>query len=103
MGEALRGEALTTLARIGLVDDRRFAERRADALAARCAGDALIRHDLDVARDGRAALAPARARAQAIVARRGASPKTARFLAGKGFSDDVVREVVARAGDETLG
>ena len=82
MGEALRGEALTTLARIGLVDDRRFAERRADTLAARCAGDALIRHDLDgagvgadVARDVLEALAPERERAQAIVERRGAMPK----------------------------
>ena len=41
-----RREALATLARTGLVDDRRFAEPRAAALAGRGAGDALIRHDL---------------------------------------------------------
>ena len=42
-------------------------------------------------------------RAQRIVGRRGASAKTARYLAGKGFSDDVVRDVVARERDEALG
>jgi SOS response regulatory protein OraA/RecX len=42
-------------------------------------------------------------RAERIVARRGASVKTARYLAGKGFSDDVVHAVVARARDEPLG
>ena len=42
-------------------------------------------------------------RAGRIVERRGASPKTARYLAGKGFSDDVVHAVVAHTRDETLG
>ena len=39
-------EALATLARTGLVDDRRFAETRAERLADRGAGNAFIRHDL---------------------------------------------------------
>ena len=44
--EAEREAALETLARTGLLDDRRFAEARAAALAARGAGDALVRHEL---------------------------------------------------------
>jgi SOS response regulatory protein OraA/RecX len=42
-------------------------------------------------------------RAGRIIERRGASPKTARYLAGKGFSEDVVHAVVAHARDERLG
>ena len=105
-----RRSALETLIRTGLVDDRRFAETRAANLAARGAGDAFIRHDL--ARAGVAgevidgaigALEGERERAEAIVARRGGGAKTARYLAGKGFSDDVVHAVVARGDDEPLG
>jgi len=39
----------------------------------------------------------------AIVARRGAAPKTARYLAGKGFSYDVVESLIAQSRRETLG
>ena len=42
-------------------------------------------------------------RAERIVSRRGSGPKTARYLAAKGFSPDVVHAVVARAGDDPLG
>jgi regulatory protein len=108
--DSVRADALATLTRTGLVDDDRFAERRAAMLAGRGAGDALIAHDLkaagvppDVIDDAVAALEDEHARARRIVRRRGASPKTARYLAGKGFSEDVVREVVARAGDDALG
>jgi regulatory protein len=108
--EDVREEALATLSRIGLVDDARFAESRARSLAGRAAGDALIRHDLasagvadDLVDDAIAALEPESERASRIVARRGPSAKTARYLAGKGFSDDVVHAVVARAGDEAVG
>jgi hypothetical protein len=38
-----------------------------------------------------------------VVERRGASAKTARYLAAKGFSDDVIHAVVALARDEALG
>ena len=42
-------------------------------------------------------------RAERIVSRRGSGPKTARYLAAKGFSQDVVHAVVARAGHDPLG
>jgi SOS response regulatory protein OraA/RecX len=50
-----------------------------------------------------AALEGERERAERIVARRGQSAKTARYLAAKGFSQDVVHAVVARAEDDALG
>jgi regulatory protein len=110
VGEQARSEALETLRRTGLLDDGRFAERRAAALAEHGAGDALIAYDLTAAGveppvvdSALAALEDEPERARRLVARRGASPKTARYLAGKGFADDVIREVVARAGDEALG
>jgi len=105
-----REDALETLRRTGLVDDNRFAERRAVTLAARGAGDAFIRHDLeaagiapDVVEDALAGLEGEHERARRIVERRGASPKTGRYLAGKGFSSDVVHAAIALAGDEPLG
>jgi regulatory protein len=108
--ESAREEALATLARTGLIDDRRFAERRAETLAARGAGDALIAHDLasagvshELVADAIDALEPEHERARRIVARRGASAKSARYLAGKGFADDVIRAAVARGQDEPLG
>jgi SOS response regulatory protein OraA/RecX len=110
VGAELRAEALATLLRTGLVDDVRFAESRARGLAERGAGDRLIRHELEAAgvpldaiEDAIGALEPESDRAAGIVVRRGASAKTARYLAGKGFGDDVVSAVVARAGDEALG
>jgi SOS response regulatory protein OraA/RecX len=92
------------------VDDRRFAEARAAALADRGAGNAFIRHDLrlagvddDVIEDALAALDDERVRAERIVARRGGGSRTARYLAGKGFAEDTVHAVVARGGDDALG
>jgi len=102
-----RIEALATLSRTGLVDDRRFAEARAAGLAARGAGDAFIRYDLrlagvddDVIEHALTALEGERVRAERIVRRRGVGAKTARYLVGKGFSEDIVHAVVARAGDD---
>jgi regulatory protein len=96
-GEAERAEAVATLERTGVIDDRRYAESRARALAERGAGDALVRHDLDGAgvapalvEEALALLEPERDRAQRIVERRGAVPRTARYLASKGFSDDAI-------------
>jgi SOS response regulatory protein OraA/RecX len=109
-GEGERREALETLRRTGLVDDLRFAAGRAAALAGRGAGDALIRHDLreaDVEREAvdaaLEALESERDRAERIVARRGADAKTARYLAGKGFSEEVVRAVIAHSRGQALG
>jgi SOS response regulatory protein OraA/RecX len=92
---AAADETVATLARVGVVDDRRAAESRAYALAGRGYGDTAIRHDLEQrglgADDVEAALAtvgPEAERAAAIVSRRGRGPRTARYLAGRGFGDD---------------
>ena len=105
-----RAEALATLERTGLLDERRLAEARAASLAARGAGDALIRHALesagvpgDLVDDAVAALEPEPERARAIVARRGPGAKTARYLAGKGFSADTVSDIVARSTPNEIG
>jgi regulatory protein len=105
VGEDERRETVETLQRVGYVDDERFAHGRAAALAARGSGDALIRDDLerrgvavelvDAALD---ALEPEAERAARTVARRGAGPRTARYLASRGFAAEVVAEAVARDG-----
>jgi len=89
----------------GLVDDARFAEERARGLAERGKSDAAIRFELEragvVTAEIEAALGsldPERERAAALVARRGASPATARLLAGRGFDEEVVAALVAAEG-----
>jgi len=108
--ESDRDDALATLERTGLLDDRRFAENRARSLAARGAGDAAIRHALATAgvasellEDVFETIEPEAERARSIAARRGASPKTARYLSGKGFSEEVVAGVVAGRSADELG
>jgi len=93
------------LQQTGLIDDARFAEERARVLAGKGKGDAAIRFDLERAGVGpdelEAALGtldPERERAAALVARRGASPATARLLAGRGFDEEVVAAIVAAEG-----
>jgi regulatory protein len=105
--ESEREEALETLERTGLLDDSRFAEARARALAARGAGDLAIRHALgragvagELVEDALQALESESVRAQAIAGRRGAGPKTARYLRGKGFSDEVAAGIAGASGDE---
>ena len=94
---AAAAEALETLTRAGVVDDARFARTRAEALAGRGYGDLAIRHDLEAqgvageaVQEALDALAPERERARRVVARRGAGPGTARYLAGKGFGEEVL-------------
>lgn len=94
---AERRRALETLERIGYVDDERFARTRAEQLAGRGSGDALIRHDLErrgvdgeVVEAALAALEPERERAARIADQRGRGVKTARYLASKGFGADVL-------------
>ena len=101
-----RADALETLQGIGLVDDARYARNRALALAGRAAGDAAIRHDLEqqgltgeVIEAAIEGLEPERLRAERVVVRRGRSHATARFLARKGFAN----EVVEAASGEVLG
>lgn len=103
VGEAEREQALETLERIGFVDDERFARTRAEQLASRASGDALIRHDLEgrgIAAEhvesALAALEPERERAARIATDRGRSVKTARYLASRGFDADALEGIVAR-------
>ena len=92
------------MVRTGAVDDERFAKTRAATLAARGSGDALIRHDL-AGRGIAAALVEAAvdaletesARAERIVEQRGATVKTARHLARKGFSEDSIESTCEMA------
>lgn len=97
---AARDETLERLTGAGAVDDGRFARQRAELLAERGGGDALIRHDL-VSRGIREELIEAaleelpaeRERAARIVDERKPSPRTARYLARKGFSHETIESV----------
>jgi SOS response regulatory protein OraA/RecX len=90
-------ETMSKLLDAGAVDDERLAKRRAELLAARGAGDALICADLEsrgierrVVDGALSALEPEAERAGRIVAARGSGPATARYLTRKGFADDAV-------------
>ena len=105
VGDAAREQALETLERVGYVDDERFARTRAQQLAARGSGDAHIRHDLEqrgvaaeLVEAAVAALEPERERALRLVAARGATPKTARYLASRGFGEEALDGIVAHDG-----
>jgi len=107
VAEQERMQVIESLRRTGLLDDRRFAEGRASSLAARGAGDALIRHELaaagiaeEIVEDVLETLEPELERARAIVVRRGPGARTARYLTGKGFSGDVVGAVATGVDDE---
>ena len=108
--EAERETTVERLADVGLVDDARLAVARAEALAARGHGDAAIGWDLErrgVGPDEVAAalarLEPERERARRIVAERGSGPATARFLARRGFGEDVLDAAVGTDGSAALG
>lgn len=97
-----RRETLEAVQRAGLVDDHRFARDRSSLLATRGAGDHLITDDLE--RSGvpeagiRAALDLLESeaiRAARIIEARGRTPKTARHLASKGFSEETLETLVA--------
>jgi regulatory protein len=101
---AARAETIERLAGAGAVDDERFARSRAQALADRGAGDVLVRHELDargiVAEAIEAAIESLESeteRAARICRRRGTGPKTARYLARKGFSEDAIESVCGEA------
>jgi regulatory protein len=101
--ESEADEVLAELERLGLLNDTRFALERARVLAERGKGDAAIRFDLErsgvsapAVEEALARLDPERERAERLVGRRGATPATARLLAGRGFDEDVVAAVVAR-------
>jgi len=101
---AARSEAVSRLVRAGALDDARCARQRAELLAERGSGDALIRHDL--AERGIAAglvdaavgaLPPEAERAKRVLQARGGSLKTVRYLARKGFSAEVIEAVSGEA------
>ncbi|MDW8338303.1 MAG: RecX family transcriptional regulator [Thermoleophilia bacterium] len=102
-------ETLARLHASGLLDDGRYAQARATALAGRGAGDALIRHALEgsgvpveLVEEALAAIEPERERARAIVARRGWSARTARLLRAKGFDEELIGSLVAGDVDDEL-
>ena len=104
VGARPQQEALDTLERAGLVDDGRFAAGRASALAGRGHGDAAIRFDLErqglageIVAEALAGLEPERERARRFVERRGGGPRTARWLAGRGFDRETIDEVAGEA------
>jgi regulatory protein len=86
----------------GFLDEARFAENRARALAERGKGDAAIRFDLEaqglpgeLVETVLGELEPERVRAERIVALRGRSPATARLLSSRGFERETVEAAVA--------
>jgi len=94
---AAAAASLEALSGAGLVDDGRFAANRAEALADRGYGDAAIRHDLErhgvvpeLVEAALEALEGEVGRARQLVERRGSGPKTARYLASRGFGEDAV-------------
>jgi recombination protein RecA len=97
-----RSQVLQRLESAGYLDDGRFARQRAAELAARGAGNALIRNDLEqrgiereLVEAALEALEPERARALRTVERRGRSARTARYLAARGFGEDALTGLVA--------
>jgi SOS response regulatory protein OraA/RecX len=105
-----RAEAVGMLERVGAVNDERFAHGRAASLARRGRGDAAIRWELEhegispaLVGAAIAALEPEDDRAARIIDERGGGPRTARFLAARGFGEAAVERAVARRPDAALG
>ena len=103
-------DALETLGRTGLVDDSHFAEERAAFLAVRGASDAAIRHALrragvasELVALALESLEPEGERARIVVEKRGDGQKTARYLRGKGFSEEAIASAVAGSSAEEIG
>lgn len=101
-----RADALEALERAGLVDDARVARTRAATLAGRGYGDAAIRFALEAEGlvegevvDALASLEPEVRRARALLAERGRSPRTLRWLAGRGFDASTLEDVAGFADD----
>ena len=97
-----RRSVIESAERTGLVDDERYADARARQLANRGAGnllvlDDLVRHGIDehVAIEAVARLEPEPERAARIVAARGASVRTVRHLASRGFGEETLEGVIA--------
>jgi regulatory protein len=105
----LRRETVAAAERAGLVDDGRFGTGRAELLARRGAGNRLIAHDLErhgVPPEAIAAaieaLEPEQERVERVLAARGASLRTARYLASRGFSEEAFEGLIADLAAEGL-
>jgi SOS response regulatory protein OraA/RecX len=101
-----RRETVGALRRVGILDDARLAMSRAHALAERGYGDAAIRWRLTaegiseaLAEEALSGLEPERVRAKNVVAREGASPRTARLLARRGFAEEAVEAAIPAVAD----
>lgn len=106
-GARERAEALEILRRAGLLDDERFARDRAELLAERDKGDALIRHDLrsqgidaETVENALAALEPESSRAVRAAASRGGGVAAARYLTRRGFGEDAIETAFGSVADE---
>ena len=104
-----RRETVERATRAGLVDDARFAAARAQQLAGRGAGDALVLADLahhgvddPIAREAVSQLEPEPLRAARIVRSRGRSPRTLRYLAARGFGEESLDHLIAELEDAAL-
>jgi regulatory protein len=105
-----RDQAVEAAVCAGLVDDGRFAEMRARSLAARSAGNLLVLDDLErsgvdeaTARAAVADLEPEHVRAERIVAARGLSARTVRYLASRGFTEGSLEPLVADLESRAVG
>jgi SOS response regulatory protein OraA/RecX len=103
-------EAVGTLRRLGAVDDERFAVAGAASLAERGYGDAAIAIRLEregvmreLVEQAVSTLEPETERAERLVSRRGATAKTARWLASRGFASDSVEAAIAKDVGAELG
>lgn len=97
-----RRDVLESASRAGLLDDARFAASRAEALAERGAGDLLVLDDLarhgvdtETAQHALSLLEPESVRLARIVAGRGRSARTLRYLASRGFAPESLDDLIA--------
>jgi SOS response regulatory protein OraA/RecX len=96
-----RVDTVASLVDSGLADDRRYARVRARTLAERGRGDLAIADDLrsngvasDLIEDAVRPLEPEQDRAGRIVSQRGASARTLRYLARRGFTEGTLEALV---------
>jgi SOS response regulatory protein OraA/RecX len=102
-----RAETLGVLRRARFLDDERFACSRAELLAERHGGDALIRHDLlaqgfeeETVEQAIAALDPESGRAARAAASRGGGMAAARYLARRGFGEEAIEAALRNVAGE---
>jgi SOS response regulatory protein OraA/RecX len=102
-----RAEVIAILRRAGVLEDERFALARAELLAQRDGGDALIRHDLrsqgvdeEAVERALAILEPEASRAVRAAASRGGGVAAARYLARRGFGEDAIEAALGSVADQ---